>query len=130
MPRIGKVLQEARLEINLSLGVVAKQASMTPSQLSRIESGKSASPEFITVARVAAALNLSLDTIAVRSGAPGHERPNRSISPRAAIVGAISDLSKAQKSAKAALELINNASDRLDDVLPDLKRTKPRSRAG
>ena len=129
---IGKVLRDARLQAGLSLGAAAERAGMTPPQLSRIESGKSASPEFITVARIAAAVHLSLDEVAARSGAPGHgprAKPGRNSGP--VIARAVADLVRIKKSANSMAEaassiaeVASELSKRLDRELPNLTRPK------
>jgi transcriptional regulator with XRE-family HTH domain len=132
MALIGKVLRDARLKAGLSLGAAAERAGMTAPQLSRIESGKSASPEFITVARIAAALHLSLDEVAARSGAPGHGRPAKAGRTGALLISrAVADLARIKKGADSAAkaadsvaEVAGELSKRLGRELPNLRRPK------
>jgi transcriptional regulator with XRE-family HTH domain len=67
---IGAALREARTDAGLSQSAVTNAAGLAPGQLSQIESGRSASPEFTTVARVAAVLGLSLHELAKTVGLP------------------------------------------------------------
>jgi transcriptional regulator with XRE-family HTH domain len=61
---IGIVLKEARERAGLSQAAVSRGAG----RLSQIESGKSVSPEFSTVAVIAGVLGLSLDMAAMECG--------------------------------------------------------------
>jgi len=132
MALIGKVLRDARLQAGLSLGAAAERSGMTPPQLSRIESGKSASPEFITVARIAAAIHLSLDEVAARSGAPGHgprAKTGRDSDP--VLTKAVADLARIQKTANSTAEAASHIAEaaselskRLGRELPNLSRPK------
>jgi hypothetical protein len=105
---------------------------MTPAQLSRVEAGKSASPEFITVARIAAAVDMSLDEVAARSGAPGHSRPDKARQTSGPVISkAVVDLARVTKAANTMVELAdivtevaNEVSNRLKGELPNLARPK------
>ncbi len=60
--RLGQLLREARGE--RSLVEVAAAAGISAETLRKIETGRIPTPAFFTVAALAAALDLSLDTIA------------------------------------------------------------------
>jgi transcriptional regulator with XRE-family HTH domain len=66
--RIGKALKAIREEAGLTQNALARRAKMTASQVSQIESGKRPDPQFSTIARLAAALGVSLDEVAAQSG--------------------------------------------------------------
>ena len=61
---IGAVLKAARARSGMTQSEVARSAGVTPNIVSRLEAGERATPAFTTVARVAAALGVSLDAIA------------------------------------------------------------------
>jgi len=132
MALIGKVLRDARLQAGLSLRAAAERAGMAAAQLSRVEAGKSASPEFITVARIAAVVDLSLDEVAARSGAPGHRRRDKAKrTTRPVMSRAVADLARIMKtasslsqSANSVAEVASELSKRLERELPNL--TRPR----
>jgi transcriptional regulator with XRE-family HTH domain len=132
MALIGKVLRDARLQAGLSLRAAAERAGMTAAQLSRVEAGKSASPEFITVARIAAVVDLSLDEVAVRSGAPGHRRRDKAKRTTGPVMSrAVADLARITKtasslsqSANSVAEIASELSKRLERELPNLSRQR------
>jgi transcriptional regulator with XRE-family HTH domain len=64
--RLGVLLREARGE--RSLVEVAAAAGISAETLRKIETGRIPTPAFFTVAALAAALDLSLDTIATTTG--------------------------------------------------------------
>lgn len=129
MPSIGKVLRDARLEAGLSQGVVAKRAGMGANHLSQVELGRSASPEFNTVARIAAALHLSLDEVAARSGAPGFRKVTKlNKTTEEAVLRAFDDLAKIERSAQAAALGASELSLRLARGLPPPPQPRRRSR--
>ena len=70
---IGRRLSAARLERGLSQGIVARQAGIAPSYLSRIETGK-VQPTFRTVARVARALKVPMEQITASESLAGDKR--------------------------------------------------------
>lgn len=65
---IGLILRSIREGAGLTQTAVSRRAGLGPGQLSQIESGRSASPEFSTVARIVAVVGASLDEIAVECG--------------------------------------------------------------
>lgn len=67
---IGAALREVREAAGLTQSAVTKAAGLAPGQLSQIESGRSSSPEFATVAKIAAVLGASLNELAKMGGLP------------------------------------------------------------
>jgi transcriptional regulator with XRE-family HTH domain len=65
---IGQFLKAARERAGLSQQALAQEASIAATQVSRIESGQRLSPHFATIAKIADALDISLDEIAVACG--------------------------------------------------------------
>jgi transcriptional regulator with XRE-family HTH domain len=63
--RLGQLLREARGD--RSLADVAARAGISAETLRKIETGRIPTPAFFTVSALAAALDLSLDTIAARA---------------------------------------------------------------
>jgi transcriptional regulator with XRE-family HTH domain len=63
--RLGQILREARGE--RSLVEVATAAGISAETLRKIETGRIPTPAFFTVSALAAALDLSLDTLAARA---------------------------------------------------------------
>lgn len=68
---LGRILREARVKRALSLRDVERMTGIAVSQLSRMELGARANPTFGTIARIASALGLSLDTLSALSGISG-----------------------------------------------------------
>lgn len=102
---------------------------MTAAQLSHIETGRSASPEFITVIRIAAALNASLDDIAAKTGAPGFGKLAREMpSPRSQIIQAVDELARIEASARAAADAAAALTRLLSSRLPTLARQRKTKR--
>lgn len=66
--RLGQILREARVKRALSLRDVERITGIAVSQLSRMELGARENPTFGTIARVASALGLSLDTVSTLAG--------------------------------------------------------------
>lgn len=59
---LGTRVRELRQQAGLSAAALAKRASIDPAALLRIERGENTNPSFATVARVADALRVPLDT--------------------------------------------------------------------
>ncbi|HZG91482.1 MAG TPA: helix-turn-helix domain-containing protein [Pseudonocardia sp.] len=72
--RLGRLLRAARAQ--RSLGDVAGAAGISAETLRKIESGRIPTPTFFTVSALAAALDLSLDSIAT---AAGHDRDHLAV---------------------------------------------------
>jgi len=131
MAAIGKVLREARLRLGLSQAAVARRAGMTASQLSHIEVGQSASPEFVTVSRIAAALQLSLDDVASKSGVAGFGKPaRRGPSLIAESIETMEELTRIERSARDAAEAALNLTKRLSHGLPRLEGRRAPKKPG
>jgi transcriptional regulator with XRE-family HTH domain len=70
--RLGRVLRDARGV--RSIVAVAAAAGISPETLRKIETGRIPTPAFFTVAALAGALGLSLDTVsAAAAPPPGHD---------------------------------------------------------
>lgn len=67
---LGEVLKNAREEAGVSQRDLARLADMPTGQISKIETGISPNPSFLTVARIAESLKISLDAIASRCTSP------------------------------------------------------------
>lgn len=63
VPRLGAVLRDARKAAGLSAQAVAEASGLSIDTVRSIESGRTASPAFVTVARLASVLNVSLDSL-------------------------------------------------------------------
>ena len=125
MAAIGEVLRETRLRLGLSQGAVAKRAGMTAAQLSHIEMGRSASPEFITVTRIAAALQLSLDNLAALSGIAGYtKQAPKAASAATEIAAALTELTRIERASRQLAESAATLNKRLGNSLPKLSRTR------
>jgi len=69
---LGAVIKEARERAALSQSALARASKVAANHISRIESGDRIEIGFVAVARIALALGLSLDEIAVQTGSwPG-----------------------------------------------------------
>lgn len=79
---IGRALRDLREAAGLTQTAVSRKAGLAPGQLSQIESGKVASPEFQTVARIARIVGASLDDIASVCGFI----PSAAVRPTATLV--------------------------------------------
>lgn len=73
--RLGALLRAARAQ--RSLGDVAGAAGISAETLRKIESGRIPTPTFFTVSALAAALGLSLDTIAAVTATVSTAAPDR-----------------------------------------------------
>lgn len=62
-PCLGEVLRDARRSAALSAQAVAEASGLSIDTVRSIESGRTASPTFITVARLASVLKVSLDRL-------------------------------------------------------------------
>lgn len=60
---IGAALRRCREEAGLTLRDVARSSGVSVNQISQVESGRRSDPAFTTVAKIAAGLRLSLDSI-------------------------------------------------------------------
>ncbi|MDP9025538.1 MAG: helix-turn-helix domain-containing protein [Candidatus Eremiobacteraeota bacterium] len=60
---IGSALKRAREEAGLTLRDVSRASGISVNQISQVETGRRADPAFTTVARIAAGLRLSLDSV-------------------------------------------------------------------
>lgn len=65
---LGEILREARERAGLTQSDLARRVGIAPNHLVRLESGEKVDPRWSTVVRLAAALGLSLDAIAVACG--------------------------------------------------------------
>ncbi len=62
--RLGRLLRETRGD--RSMAEIAAHAGISPETLRKIETGRAPTPAFFTVAALAGALGLSMDTLAKR----------------------------------------------------------------
>lgn len=116
---LGEVLKAARLRARLSQSAVARQAGIDPSALSAIESGRRQDLRFETVARIAEALGVSLDTIARDCGFRFATHPETSL---ALDVARLTELLRAAQSRHA------KADEATDEALRVLGALTPRRR--
>jgi len=65
---LGSTLRQAREATGLSLRGLARKIGISPAQISQIEGGTRKSPGFQSIAKIAAALSLSLDEVAAAAG--------------------------------------------------------------
>lgn len=82
---VSAVLEELRLEAGLSVNGLARQAGVQTSALARILSEERQHVRFSTVARIVAALGVTLDEVAIRAGLIKAKKiPPRSAPPASA----------------------------------------------
>jgi transcriptional regulator with XRE-family HTH domain len=79
-PSVGAALRDLRLEAGLSINALARLAGLDTTTLTRIEAEDRTEVRFSTVIKVANALGVTADEIAVRAGlirrkAPAHGPP-------------------------------------------------------
>lgn len=67
-PALGVILKRVRERRGLSVQALAKKSGMDAAHIQRLESGARSTPRFETVARLADALDVSLDEIAIETG--------------------------------------------------------------
>jgi transcriptional regulator with XRE-family HTH domain len=60
---LGQRIRETRQQIGISAAALAKRAKIDPAALLRIERGENTNPSFATIARVADALRIPLDSL-------------------------------------------------------------------
>lgn len=70
---VGAVLKAARERAGMSQSDLARSAAISPNMVSRLEAGERLAPTFVTVAKLAAALGLSLDELAIAIGVAGRQ---------------------------------------------------------
>jgi transcriptional regulator with XRE-family HTH domain len=80
---VGEVVQEARKGLGLSQRALGKAAGIDASHVSHLENDPDRIPRFDTMARVAAALGMSLDDLAADCGYGAEPKGSRPL-PRAA----------------------------------------------
>lgn len=98
MKKVGPVLRAARESAGVSQSALARRVGISAAQLAQIENGHRANPHFLTVARIAGAMGLSLDAVASLCGVAGFSKPQRDLSPRRTVRIRIDDeLGKAQR---------------------------------
>lgn len=65
--RIGEVLREVRIEAGLSARDIERLSGMSTGIISQIESGRRQNPGFSTILKLARAIGVSMEDLAVRS---------------------------------------------------------------
>lgn len=115
--QLGQILREARVKRALSLRDVERMTGIAVSQLSRMELGARENPTFGTVARIASALGLSLDTLSALAGIGGGAAADDGRLPDAARMAKA--LEAARANAQATLDAITVSASR---VAPARKR--------
>lgn len=78
---LGEVLKNAREEAGISQRDLARLADMPTGQISKIETGISPNPSFLTVARIAESLKISLDAVASQCARPATAAPKGTLEP-------------------------------------------------
>ena len=68
---LGRSIRAERRRAGLTQAELARKASIAPNHLSRLESGEKIDPRFTTIAKLAAALDVSLDALAHEGGSEG-----------------------------------------------------------
>jgi transcriptional regulator with XRE-family HTH domain len=121
--KIGTVLRDARLRAGLSQDAVARRCGMATSQISQIERGRSGSPEFATVAKIAPVVGVSLDEIAAACGYPGFNAGSAraSIGLRNLVVLA-ARIQKSRKHFSALVNALEGVESQVDEELHELTR--------
>ncbi len=107
---LGKIIKDAREKAGLSQSALARASQIAPNVVSRIEAGKRPNLQFVTVARLAKSLGLSLGHLAEQVGISIGKRgaggkPNTSVK-------SIDELARAGKElAKIAERVTHSASE-------------------
>jgi len=101
---LGTVLKRAREKRGLSVTALARQAGLSTTQLSELESGVAKEPRFSTIARLAYCLDLSLNALAADVGLP---TINAAQTPEAAMGPALHLAHGLRKYLAAALKLVD-----------------------
>jgi transcriptional regulator with XRE-family HTH domain len=104
---IGRLLREARIRRNLSLRDVERLSGLSVSHISRTEVGASVSPAFLTVARIAAVLGVSLDALSAQVGVAATSPIDDGSVPDATRTAKALDVARA--SAQAILDALDTA---------------------
>jgi transcriptional regulator with XRE-family HTH domain len=93
---LGRSIRAERRRAGLTQAELARKAGIAPNHLSRLESGEKIDPRFATVASLAAALGISLDTLAKGLGRRG-SMPGSAVQVRKDVVSlqlAVSDANR------------------------------------
>ncbi len=126
MKNVGAVLKGARQRAGLSQHAVARRLGIATSQVSQVESGRRADPQFSTVARMAAIVNISLDEIAAQYGLAEYvERPRKSTAKASGATRAASLLLSVQRNAATLSKKVERAVSLLHED-PELPRQPKR----
>jgi transcriptional regulator with XRE-family HTH domain len=105
---IGRLLREARLKRDLSLRDVELLSGLAITHVSRTETGASKNPAFLTVARIAAVVGVSLDALSAQMGVgTGASAADDGSTPDATRAAKALDIARA--SAQAILDAVDTA---------------------
>lgn len=116
MKKVGLVLRAARESAGISQSALAQRIGISAGQLAQIENGQRADPYFSSVARIAGALGLSLDSVAALCGIVGFSKaPRRPISRRAIRIKIGEELDKAQREIEKAAKRLGALRDAVHD---------------
>lgn len=116
MKKVGLVLRAARESAGISQSALARRIGISAGQLAQIENGQRADPYFSSVARIAGALGLSLDSVAALCGTPGFSKTPRVRSSRAAIRIRIGEeLDKAQRDISNAAKHLSSLREAVNE---------------
>jgi transcriptional regulator with XRE-family HTH domain len=107
---LGRTLRDARIKRGLSLRDLERVTGIAVSQLSRMELGTRKNPSFATIARVAAALGVSLDVLSASAGIGGGDSFDDGRIPGA--VKVLKALEIARVNAVATLDAIESTGQR------------------
>jgi transcriptional regulator with XRE-family HTH domain len=124
---VGQVIRDARLAAGLSLRDIERLTGIAASQTSRIELGRSSDPGFTTVARLASALGLPLDKLALALGLAPHGVPvakgGMAYETRT-VLGAAAALEEARRHAERAIAAIDEGLN----LVPTARASVPKRR--
>jgi transcriptional regulator with XRE-family HTH domain len=70
--RLGRMLAERRQAARLSAGEIARSSDVSLDAVRSLENGRVPTPAFLTVARLAVVLGLSLDELHAQASRPTH----------------------------------------------------------
>jgi transcriptional regulator with XRE-family HTH domain len=109
--RIGAAIKARRQSEGLSQAAVARRARIHAPMLSRIERDERSDPYFSTIAKVAAAIGLSLDQLAAEAGLPAVRRIRATSSAETARID--EDLTLVKRNLDRAQDCLTRAKSRL-----------------
>jgi transcriptional regulator with XRE-family HTH domain len=115
--KLGEVIREMRKHAKISQSTLCREAGLSPTILSRLEAGERSGMQFDNLCRIARALDVTLDEIAIEAGL---------LPPRLRPRGKPTSRLQYNEDVRQVQGLLERASGKLEDLKngPDAKRQR------